>query len=110
MPDREIHEFVSVMVLGHKYTKVHRWLDGTFNGFNWRVHRIARHHQEAINAKYKVGSGKWMAANLHVIIDWLNSYKVFILPKNAQDVERLLLEHGIVPRQRRRRRRRRKKS
>jgi len=103
MPDREIHEAVTMMVLGYKYSEVHRWLDGTYNGRNWRTHRIARHNRKAINKRYKKGSGKWMAARLHVVIDWLNSYKIFILPRDEEEVKRLLFEHGVVSRQRRRR-------
>ena len=96
MPHRKAHENISVMILGHKYTKVHRWLDGTFNGKNWRTHRVARHHRKAIRRRFKVGSGQYQAAMLHVFADLMKSFNLIYIPENEEDVKRVFSEHGVM--------------
>lgn len=96
MPYRKAHENVSVWVLGHKYTRVHQWLDGTFTRRKWRTHRLDRHHQDAINKKFKKGSGQWKAANLHVILDLAISFGMVYLPKDREDLKRIFMERGIL--------------
>ena len=94
MPHRKTHERTSVWILGHKYSKVHAWLDGTFNGRNWRTHRLSRHHMQAINSRYKAGSNLWKAARLHVLLDLAISFDMMYIPKDRKDVEEIFMRRG----------------
>lgn len=96
MAARKSHEFVSVWILGHKYTRVHQWLDGTFSKRKWRTHRIDRHHLHAIKQKYKEDSGKYRAALLHVLIDFHQSFGLLYIPKDKEDVKKILIDHGVM--------------
>lgn len=96
MPHRQAHENASKMVLGYKYTIVHRWLDGTFTRRKWRTHRIDRHHLDAINKKFKEGSGQYKAAILHVLCDFMMSFNLICIPKDRNDVKRIFIEHGVM--------------
>ena len=96
MPARKAHELVSVLILGHKYTRVHQWLDATWTRRKWRTHRIDRHHLQAIKQKYKEGSGQYKAALLHILIDFHQSFKMLYIPKDREDIKRMYLEHGVI--------------
>jgi len=96
MPHRKAHENISVLILGHKYTRVHQWLDGIWTRRKWRAHRIDRHHLQAIKQKYKEGSGQYRAALLHVLIDLHQSFRMLYIPKDKEDIKRVFLEHGVM--------------
>jgi len=96
MPHKKAHENSSIWILGHKYSRVHQWLDGTFTRRKWRTHRLDRHHRDAINKKFKEGSGEWKAANLHVLLDMTLSFGMIYIPKDRKDLERIFIERGIL--------------
>ena len=85
------------IVFGKRFPNVHKWVDGCFNGVNGRTHWINRHHEEAINKHFCSCGGEILrrVAKLHVIIDWIFYYKVIHLPKNSDEVKRMLREHGV---------------
>lgn len=96
MPHRRAHENSCVWVLGHKYTKVHAWMDGTFSKRKWRKHRLDRHHMAAINYRFKEGTNQWKAARLHVLLDLAISFDMVYVPKDRKDLERIFEERGIM--------------
>ena len=96
MPHRKAHENISIWVLGHKYTRVHQWLDGTFTRRKWRTHRMDRHHLDAINSRFKESSGEYKAAILHVLCDFMMSFDLIYIPKDRDDVKRIFIEHGVM--------------
>lgn len=93
MPHPEIHEYIDELVFGRKYPHVHKWIDGTFDGTNGRTHWITRHHIKAINEHFDSLIDREVA-RLHVIVDWLFYYKIFLLPKDEAEVRKYLRLFG----------------
>ena len=103
MPAPRIHEMIDFEVFGETYPKVHKWIDGTFNGTNGRTHWINRHHYKAIlehfNSKdypdKQYREQLIRVARMHVKLDWIFYYKQIILPKTRKDVILNLARNGI---------------
>lgn len=94
MPHPSIHEHVDKCVFGRSYPHVHKWIDGTFDGTNGRRHWIARHHIKAIDEHFESDIEK-KVARLHVMVDWLFYYKMFLLPRNELEVKGYLRLFGV---------------
>lgn len=93
----KMHEEIDKIVFGRAFPNVHKWIDGCFNGKNGRTHWIHRHHEKGIH-DYFCSCGSEVlrrVAKLHVMVDWMWYHAVLCLPKNSDDVKRLLKEHGV---------------
>jgi len=104
MPQPKIHEQIDMEIFGKSYfDKVHKWIDGTFNGTNGRTHWINRHYVLAVLEHFNpkdFPDGEYreqliMVARLHILMDWMFYYKRIILPLTQQEVIRELRSEGV---------------
>jgi len=103
MPAPRIHEMIDFEVFGETYPKVHKWIDGTFNGTNGRIHWVNRHYVMRIVEKFnsknypeKEKRERLIAvAKLHIMLDWAFYYHRIYLPLTREDVVRELNAQGI---------------
>jgi len=94
MPHPKIHEMIDRLIFGKSFSFVHWWMDGRFNGKNGRVHWIYRHHEKAIREHFD-NKVLRQVARLHVLVDWLFYYKIAVVPRDENEVKRLLEQHGV---------------
>lgn len=104
MPHPEIHEKIDLEIFGKSFPEVHKWIDGTFNGSNGRVHWLNRHYKMAILEHFSPVNTPEKhllvsVAMIHVMVDWLYYYQRLIFPLTREDVERELRSQGVwIPR------------
>lgn len=103
MPAPKLHEQIDKEVFGEVYPDVHKWIDGTFNGKNGRIHWINRHYVRAILEKFnpedypkKEKRKRLIAvAKLHIFYDWAFYYHKICLPFSREEVIKELNSQGI---------------
>lgn len=103
MPAPKLHEQIDREVFGESFPYVHKWIDGTFNGKNGRVHWVNRHYLRAVLEKFnpKDFSNKEKrkrliaVAKLHILYDWAFYYHKIYLPFSREDVIKELNAQGI---------------
>lgn len=103
MPDPRIHDEINLLIFGEPYTEVSKWIDGSFNGMNGRVHWKNRHYIQAIldhfNSKDYPNKEERtrfiLVAKLHILMDFMWYYKQIVLPQTKEDVIKELARNGI---------------
>lgn len=104
MPAPRIHEKIDFEAFGEIYPEVHKWIDGTFDGKNGRVHWVNRHYVMIVLQKFnpkdfpdKEKRERLIAvAKLHILLDWIWYYKQIVLPQTHQDVIEELAKNGVL--------------
>jgi hypothetical protein len=93
---RSQHLAVDKIVFGEEYDDVHQWLDALFPQYRGFEHWKERHHQAAIEAKYKHDAPRVTVALLHVICDWASHLGTVALPKDAAEVLSILRANRLI--------------
>jgi hypothetical protein len=96
---RHEHLKVDKFFYNKEYNEVHKWLDETYPQYartNPYMHWLERHHLQAIEEKYGLGSIEYNVAYLHILADFLSHMQIAVVPKNKEEVGSYLKSWGLL--------------
>jgi len=104
MPNPRIHEDIDQEVFGESYLEVHKWIDGSFNGSNGRIHWANRHYVQVVLDHFNPTDYPdeqhrerlIEVAKFHILLDWAFYYHRVVLPLTRDEVVRELRSEGIL--------------